>query len=148
MTKPITLPIISFTVCVLCLFQYCRYIFVPCNKTITKLWWLIPIETFQFSQQLKQQLRIKMFNINYMFINFLFLYVIILHLDQYFDILYLYNKYVEIYSKVFIHLNSFHFERCLIKNWKLWSCDKKSNRDLIIGFSNFIKQNLNWDNRF
>ena len=61
--------------------------FCTLQKTITKLWWLIPIETFQFSQQLKQQLRIKMFNINYMFINFLFLYVIILHLDQYFDIL-------------------------------------------------------------
>ena len=104
MTKPITLPIISFTVCVLCLFQYCRYIFVPCNKTITKLWWLIPIETFQFSQQLKQQLRIKMFNINYMFINFLFLYVIILHLDQYFDRFYTYTinmlKFIRKYSYI------------------------------------------------
>ena len=117
MTKPITLPIISFTVCVLCLFQYCRYIFVPCNKTITKLWWLIPIETFQFSQQLKQQLRIKMFNINYMFINFLFLYVIILHLDQYFDTLithYGFMKFNNIPSQYLVQWGKIQF------NWAKW----------------------------
>ena len=147
MTKPITLPIISFTVCVLCLFQYCRYIFVPCNKTITKLWWLIPIETFQFSQQLKQQLRIKMFNINYMFINFLFLYVIILHLDQYFDRFYTYTinmlKFIRRYSYIWtlFILNDV--------SSKIGNCELTTKRAImIIGFNNFIRNNLNRDNRF
>ena len=47
--------------------------------------------------------------------------------------------------KILIHLNSFHFERCLIKNWKLWSYVTSSNHDYRV--NNFMRNNLNWDNQ-
>ena len=48
-------------------------------------------------------------------------------------------------GNIFTHLNSFHFERCLIANWKLWYYDKTAIRIIGLTTSCEILDNRFWE---